>query len=178
MTTNEPNPNSEVENVNKESFLYQMDILKLEMEEIAKIIARMDDMAQATKNWSISIWTGSLAIALSQPEFRRYIIITVIAPLLFWYIDSSFRRIQRRSIFRGRKISEFLNSSHLAESFDKNRLVDFVLYDVTGSQYRKLKEYKTFVSQKRTFLFPEVGVFYSVLALISIALGAFFLFVP
>ena len=172
------NPNSEEKAVNKDSFLYQMEVLKLEMEEVAKIVARMDDMAQATKNWSISIWTGSLVIALSQPEYRQFIIATAVAPLLFWYIDSSFRRIQRRSIFRGRKISEFLNSPRLAESFEKNRLIDFVLYDVTGSQYRKLKEYKTFVSQKRTFLFPEVGVFYSVLAFISIALGAFFLFVP
>ena len=172
------NPNSEEKAVNKDSFLYQMEVLKLEMEEVAKIVARMDDMAQATKNWSISIWTGSLVIALSQPEYRQFIIATAVAPLLFLYIDSSFRRIQRRSIFRGRKISEFLNSPRLAESFEKNRLIDFVLYDVTGSQYRKLKEYKTFVSQKRTFLFPEVGVFYSVLAFISIALGAFFLFVP
>jgi hypothetical protein len=162
----------------KESFLYQLDILKMEIQGIEKIVSRMDDMAQATKNWTISIWTGSLAIALSQPDFRKYILITAVSPILFWYIDAYFRRLQRRSIFRGRKISEFLNSSKLVESFERNQFIDFTISDSTGSQYRGMREYKEFVSLKQTALFPEVGIFYFVLIIISIILGVFFFLTP
>jgi hypothetical protein len=159
----------------KESFLYQLDILKMEMQGLERIITRLDEMAQATKNWTITIWTGSLAIALSQSDFRKYVIVTAIAPLLFWYIDAYFRHLQRRSIYRGRKISEFLNSPKLVESFEQNKLIDFVVSDNTATQYRNLKEYKQFVSKKQTFMFPEVAVFYSVLIGISVIVGLFFL---
>jgi hypothetical protein len=162
----------------KECFSYQLDILKMEIQELQNIISKLDGMAQATKNWAISIWTGSLAITLSQPDLRKYIIITAIAPLLFWHIDAVFRYLQRRSIFRGQKISEFLNSHNLVESFEKNKLINFVVYDLTGTQYRAMKEYKSFVSLMRTFLYAEVGLFYSVLAIISIVLGMFFLLTP
>ena len=162
----------------KESFLYQLDILKMEMQGLERIIGRLDEMAQATKNWAITIWTGSLAIVLSQPDFRKYAIITAIAPLLFWYIDAYFRRLQRRSIFRGLKISEFLNSPKLVESFEKYELVDFIVSDGTATQYRNQKEYKQFVSMMQTFMFPEVAGFYSVLSGISMLLGVFFLLVP
>lgn len=162
----------------KESFLFQLDVLKMEMQGLEKIIGRLDEMAQATKNWTITIWTGSLAIALSQSDFRKYALITAVAPLLFWYIDAYFRRLQRRSIFRGQKISEFLNSHKLVESFEKYELIDFVVSDSTATQYRNQKEYKKFVSMLETFRFPEIAGFYSVLSGISLALGICFLLIP
>ena len=158
----------------KESFLYLLDILKVEMEILERTISRFDEMAQTTKNWTITIWTGSLAIALSQPDYRKYTLITAIAPILFWYIDSYLRHLQRRSYFRWQKISEFLNSPKLAESFENSQLVDFIVADVTAKQYRDFDEYKRFVSKMRTFLFPEVATFYSVLTGISILMGLFF----
>jgi uncharacterized membrane protein len=169
---------TEKTNATKESFLYRLDILKMEIETLDRLVSRMDEMTQAIKNWAISIWTGSLAIALSQPDYRRYVFITAVAPLLFWYIDAYFRRLQRRSIFRGRKISDFLNSPRLVESFCQNELGDFIVYDLTATQYREFEEYKKFVSLKNTFLFPEIATFYSVLTIISLCLGLFFLLNP
>ena len=106
----------------------------MEIRSIDNIIARIDGMAQAAKNWAISLWTGSIALTLSQPDLRRYIIFSAVTPILFWYIDAYFRRLQSRSIFRSRKISEFLNSDKLALSFEQNELVDFVVFDSTGTQ--------------------------------------------
>jgi hypothetical protein len=159
----------------KESFQYQMELLKMEIEAIDNIVARLDGMAQATKNWTISIWTGSLYILLSQPELRKYILITAVSPFLFWSIDAMFRRLQRRSIYRAQKIKEFVNSPKLTESYENNQLIDFIVYDTTGTQYKGTKEYRAFISLSNTFRFPEVGVFYFVLIAISIILGAFFL---
>src|SRR5512140_1540887 len=71
-------------NARQESFQYQLELLKMEIQSIDNIIARMDGMAQATKNWAIGIWTGSIAITLSQPELRRFVIVSAITPFLFW----------------------------------------------------------------------------------------------
>jgi hypothetical protein len=159
----------------RESFLFQLDVLKLEMQTLESIVARMDEMAQAAKNWGITIWTGSIALTLSQPELRKFVIISAIPPFLFWYIDAYFRRLQTRSILRGRKIQTFLNSDDLVSSFEKNKLVNFIVNDATGTQYKGTEEYKRFTSLKRTLRYPEVMFFYLVPILISIIIGVFFL---
>jgi len=162
----------------KESFAYLLEMLKLEMQTLENIVSRLDEMAQTTKNWTITIWTGSLAIALSQPDYRKYIMITAIAPILFWYIDSHFRHLQRRSIYRGQKISDYLNSPKLVESFEKGQFIDFKVSDLTATQYREFDDYKKFVSKTKTFMFPEVATFYAVLTGISILMGIYFLLTP
>jgi hypothetical protein len=159
----------------KDSFQYQLDLLKMEIQSIGEIVARMDTMAQASKNWAIGLWTGSIAFTLSQPDLRKFLILSAVTPFLFWYLDASFRYLQRRSIYRSRKISEFLNSDRLARSFEQNQLFDFVVFDTTGAQYKETEEYRKFVSMKRTLNFSEVRDFYLVLILISIAMGIFFL---
>lgn len=159
----------------KESFQYQMDLLKMEIQSIDTVIARMDEMAQASKNWAITIWTGSIAFTLSQPDLRKFVIISAVTPILFWYMDAYFRRLQTRSIFRVNKIREFLNSDKLVSSFEKNRLVDFIVYDTTGTQYKGGEEYKKFTSIRRTLNYPEVRDFYFILIFISTAIGLYFL---
>ncbi len=159
----------------EECFQYQLDILKMEIQNIDTLISRMDEMAQATKNWAIGMWTGSIAIMLSQPGLRGFVILSAIPPLLFWYIDANFRRLQNRSIFRANKITKFLNGEDIAQSFEEKRLVNFIVLDPTGRQYAGESEYKRFASFKRTIKFKEVRVFYLVLILLSLGLGAFFL---
>ena len=159
----------------KESFQYQMDLLKMEIQTIDNIIQRMDSMAQTTKNWAIGIWTGSIAFTLSEPELSKFVILSAVTPILFWYIDASFRRIQARSIYRGQKIREFLNSDNLISSYENHKLVDFIVFDATGTQYKGKGGFDKFASVKRTLNFPEVRGFYLVLIVISVVMGLFFL---
>ena len=164
-----------VEDARQESLNYQLDLLKMEIQNIDTIIARMDEMAQSTKNWAISLWTGSIAAILTQADYREYLFLSAVPPLLFWYLDAYFRRLQTRSILRMQKIREFLNSESLAKSFETGNLMDFSVLDPTGIQYKGTKEYKEFASIKRTVLFPEVRWFYLTLIVISLGLGTFFL---
>jgi len=83
-----------------ESFKYQLDCLKSEIELIDRAIARFDGITQTTKNWAIVTWTGSIAIALGQVDLRKYIIFTAVLPLLFWFVDAWWRHLQKRSVFR------------------------------------------------------------------------------
>ena len=161
------------------SFDYQLEILKIELHYIDRAVWQLIEFTQTTKNWAIVTWAGSIAIVLGQqPEFRKYVGVTAILPLLFWYLDAYWRYLQRRIDFRKLKIREFLNDERLPKSFQQKELVDFTVYDPTGQQYSRTEELRKYASIGLTFRFPEVMGFYFVLALISIALEIFFLLIP
>jgi hypothetical protein len=157
-----------------ESFLFQLEFLKLEFQAISDIIGRIDNMTEAIKKWTIALWAGSIALAIGN-DLKEYVILSVVFPPLFWFIDGWRRRVQRSFIFRRLKISEFLNGENLTKSFGANRLVNFRLLDPRASQYRDTHEYREFTKITYTMRFKEVGVFYSGLMLLSVALGLFFL---
>ena len=77
-----------------------MEWLKIEVEIIQSIIARHDEITQTTKNWAMITWAGSIGLLISQADLRIFLIFTSIPPLLFWFIDTSWRRLQKRSIYR------------------------------------------------------------------------------
>lgn len=162
-------------NAQTESLKYQLDWLKIEAGLIDRAIARFDEITQTTKNWAIVTWAGSIALALGNTDLRKYIMITAILPFLFGYIDACWRHLQKRSIFRQFKISEFLNGSRLVESFIKNKLVKFTVLDPVGRQYKSTHEYKLATRIRHVIKFHEISFFYGGLALISLALGLYFL---
>ena len=153
---------------------YQLDLLKLELGTINGIIERIDGITQATKNWSVVTWAGGVGLALSQPALRRFVVLTAILPMLFWFIDAVWRRLQARSIYRMRKIREFVNNDGLARSFEMGRLHGFVVLDPTGTQYKDAPDYEAFVSLRRTLEYREVATFYAVPVLVSILLQLLF----
>lgn len=157
-----------------DAFSYKLEILKWELDLINKNIERMDNFAQASKNWAVLIWVGVISLSLSKDiDNTRSIIVlfSALIPLLFWYIDSFFRRLQRRSIFRQNKISEYLNSEIFINDCNMNAMKGIHIVDPTGVKYRNEEVYQRFVSQKITMKFKEVSVFYSGLAIISIILS-------
>src|SRR6185369_103858 len=105
-----------------DSFQYQLEFLKLEFDTINKSIERIDGMTQTIKNWAVGAWAGSIAL-LFNAKRPDLIGLTAVLPLVFWFVDAWWRRIQRSFIFRSNKISEFLNGNQLQESFRERRLV-------------------------------------------------------
>jgi hypothetical protein len=160
-----------------ESLKFQLEILKSELQTIDQTVERIDEITQTTKNWAIVTWAGIISIAVGQPELRKFIIFTAILPFVFWYIDGHWRHLQRRSTFRAIKIKEFLNDERLYKSFEQKKLIDFIVYDPIGHQYKKLPEYQKHISIRHTLNFSEVRNFYLGLIMISIALGVIFYFI-
>lgn len=158
-----------------ESFKFQLDILKTEIELIDRAIARFDGITQSLKNWAVVIWAGSVALTLRQPDLRDFMIYTTVVPLLFWYIDAWFRHLQKRTTYRQKKIAEFLNDERLVESFSNHKLVNFKVLDPVGIQYVGTKEYREATKLWRIFKFREISVFYGGLAAISLVMGIGFL---
>jgi len=156
---------------------YQLEILKSELALIQDTTMRIVEFTQTTKNWAVGIWAGSIAILLGQQAtLSKYIIFTAILPLSFWLVDAHWRHIQRRATYRQMKIREFMNDERLLKSFRENKIVDFIIYDPVGYEYRDLPEAKRFSSRWRTFKYPELLWFYLPLILISIILELVFVF--
>jgi hypothetical protein len=142
---------------------------------IERTIARMDEITQSIKNWAIVTWAGSVAILLREPALRKFIILTIVLPILFWYSDAVWRQLQKRSIYRQQKISSFLNSEDFTESCKQQKLINFTTMDPVGAQYRKSKEFQNFLKLKWIMLYKEISYFYGGLIIISILLGTLFL---
>ena len=151
-------------------FEYQLEILGKEIEYLDRIIGRMDTITQATKNWAIVTWTASVGFALGSEQLRPFGGATAVLPLIFWLIDGTWRRLQKRSVYRTRKISEFLNEGGLAASLKQGKLVNFHVFDLVGSGHAGDEEFKDYVSLKKTLFFREVFLIYWALAAISLAL--------
>ncbi len=154
-----------------ECLAYQLDILKEEIRSINDIVARMDTITQATKNWAIVTWTASIAFIISNSELKAFVAGTAILPLVFWIVDATWRYLQRRSIFRSQQISKFLNDGRLALSYNKKQLVGFQVYDPTGVSHRGEEEYCRFVSLRQALFYREVYAIYLTQAIISVIFG-------
>jgi hypothetical protein len=161
--------------VSEQGFEYQLGMLTKELEMIERTIARMDEITQGIKNWAIVTWAGSVAILLREPSLRKFIILTAVLPILFWYSDAIWRQLQKRSVFRNQKIHEFLNSDKFLESCNQQKLIDFKVMDPVGRQYQKSEEFQKALKLKWIMRYPEIRFFYGGLILISILLEILFL---
>lgn len=161
--------------VSEQGFEYQLVMLTKELEMIERTIARMDEITQGIKNWAIVTWAGSVAILLREPALRKFIILTVVLPILFWYSDAIWRQLQKRSVYRNQKIHEFLNSDKFLESCNQQKLIDFKVMDPVGRQYQKSEEFQKALKLKWIMRYPEIRFFYGGLILISILLEILFL---
>lgn len=162
-----------MENKNIDPFDYKLEMLKWELTSIDKLLERMDHLAHTTKNWAVLIWAGAISLGLGKEvgNYRPVILFfTSIIPILFWLMDAHFRRLQRRSAYRMEKITDFLNSDDFIKSCQERRLINFRVLDAVGRQYKNDKEYKAFISLKRTMKFPEVRIFYVGLIICSLVL--------
>jgi hypothetical protein len=163
--------------IQKDAFDYQLDMLKNEFNSVQECINHINTIMQAIKNWTITIWSGSIALFLikSQYDLKKYIIFTCIIPLLFWFLDTVWRRHQRLMIYRINTISKFLNSNDFQESFNQRKFINFHVIDIRASNEQDSQECKQFASFWRIFNFNSIRLFYGGLLLISLGLGAFFI---
>lgn len=156
----------------EKAFQFQLEILKNELDTINKCIDKIDTLTHGFKNWTILLWGGSIILALGKDatDFKGKFILTAVAPILFWFLDAWWRRIQREFIYRNNDISKFFNNDNYQKSFEQQKIIGLVMYDLRSTNSNSKKNYKDFTSFKRAFLFRSVGIFYFGLILISIGL--------
>lgn len=162
----------------EEAFNYQLEMLKIELDLISQAFERIDQMTQAIKNWSVVVWGGSIAVLLGVPDLRKFMILTGLVVLPFWYSEGRWRYYIKRFIIRQDKISDFLNSQQFIESFRRRQMVELTVLDPFSRYHFRIKENRRKTNTLRTMLSTEVSLFYLGMIAISIGVGLYFLLVP
>ncbi len=148
------------------AFEYKLEILKQELEYTNSTIRKMDDIMKNVKNWAIIVWGVGLGTAIASDSLKNSVWLTALFPLLFWFVDALFRRIQRCFIYRLDQISDFLNSEQFIQSFEQQTLVGFTLLDPMAKKSRGA-DYKSFVSMRRIMCWPTTCALYVGMAVMS-----------
>ncbi|MFI4861746.1 MAG: hypothetical protein ACIAXF_13830 [Phycisphaerales bacterium JB063] len=89
-------------------------ILNTEILALHQNIAAMDGRAFQIKGWSITIFSGAVALWVTK-QVDLILFSAIFSTLLFWYMDALFKSFQQRFIQRLHDIERFLESG--AESF-------------------------------------------------------------
>ena len=151
-------------------FEYRFEILKKELDAIDSSIKKIDDLSNNIRNWTVLLWMGSVAVFLGDDSLRTWVILTAVPPLLFMLIDASWRKIQRRLVFRQNTIAEYLNSEEFEENV-KSNIFSFELLDPLSRKEKTSIKFKEFTSFKRILRFPTISYIYIGLSVLSIILG-------
>jgi hypothetical protein len=146
----------------RRTFDVQLEMLKMELTHIDGAIRQHDEITKSVKNWAIVTWTASVGLALKDPNLHGFVWLTAVVSIVFWFVDGSFRRIQRSFISRVRQISEFVNSEDFKVAADNGAPMDFPLLFMR----RKTGEFNN--TQLGTMLFPSVSILYIGLAVCSL----------
>lgn len=150
---------------------HQIKLLELEIQTINSSIRQMDEVAKNIKQWTITLWTAAVGVTVANPAMAQFTAGTAIIPLLFLFVEVSYRRIQRRFIWRSERIGEFINDGRFAKGIAGGDLTKtFRLWDPSGV-YTGDEYYRRFIGVRTVMRFQTIGVFYMGLALVSIVVG-------
>ncbi len=134
------------------AFEYQLELLKVELDQINSSIRQMDEITKSIKDWAIVTWTFSLGASLSNGSLTPFnwtngnYSSRLLACRRSIWTDS----IQSRFIYRNKQISDFLNDARLNQSFDEQRLIDFQIMDPMAFKSRGHPDYESNVSISKT----------------------------
>jgi len=150
---------------------FQLDLIKSEINQIQTIIGRIDTLTQQVKNWTVVTWAGSISLILGNADnsLRHLILGAAVIPLLFWMVDGHYRRRQLGFILRIEKISNYLNSEALSNSFEAGRISNFILLDLSAKLSGR-QERAQFANLTKAMWFKSLRVFYLGLIITTIIL--------
>lgn len=148
---------------------FQLAMIEKEVDVVNETIRQMDDISKSLKEWAITVWAAGLGGALITGEFRPYSSIVACIPALFWIVDTYHHVVQRKFIWRGLQIMDFLNDDRLHKSFESGKLVGFTVMDL-GSRRERGDDYRKFTSFFSVMLFKTQSILY--IGLIGAALVA------
>jgi len=171
LTTSNDVSKSQFADYQKQSFQYQLECLKIEIDLVDRTIARSSNTTLNVKNFATVSWAGIVTVFLSQDKLRIFVGLTVLIPLLYWFIDAWWTSLNRGSRLRLRKISEFVNSDELLLSFKQQKFSDFKLLDIKGGQYKGTREYERTTAFRYVIWYKEIAFLYGGLMVFSILIG-------
>ena len=111
-------------------FDFRLEILKQEIDNLQSSIRNYNNILYLIKGWSITIFSGLIALAIQQNN-EKIILISIPTVLMFWLIETLARIVQRHFIARYHKIEWFLRSkSRLEDAWQKEDFHDLNFPDM------------------------------------------------
>jgi hypothetical protein len=90
---------------------FRIDLLKKEIDMISQKINHFDNLRQKTKQMGIILWTATIGYGLKENiPFLFYI--SVLLPLPFWLMETSFRRFYKGHQIRLKAIRDFIRDGN------------------------------------------------------------------
>lgn len=146
----------------------QFTILRDEIQLLNSSIRQMDEITKSIKEWAIVAWSAAVGLSLKENSLHPFIGLTAVVPLLFMVVDASFRRIQRKFIFRMQLVGAFVRDE-LADSVRRGEIVGFSLLDPLAAR-ASAEELGRFIGWTRTLGFTTVSGLYFGLITMSLIL--------
>ena len=84
------------------------------------------------KGWAITIFSTFILFALGENGASLHIVFGAITVLLFWFLDSSYRRIQLGHVDRYNIIEDFLRSDDFTQWIDGGDANSTILPDIVN----------------------------------------------
>jgi hypothetical protein len=147
----------------------QLMLLKEEIIQLNMSVRQIDEITKSLKGWTILASMTSLGFFLRETALHNFLWVTATGPVLLWFIDLSYRRIQRRMIFRLRRIGRF-SINDLAELFSSDGKLRIGLLDALAEDSADDLEAKRFSSFRTVANFETVTVLYAGLVIVAVVL--------
>lgn len=145
----------------------QIEFLMKEYDAINKTIERIDTFIASMKNWTVVVWGGMLSVLIAQKQ-TEYLWLAAIIPACFYVVDTWWRHLQWRFVFRISKIEAFLNGDGLQTAVREGKMIGFGVLDPKAHSERNSIEYKRTVNWSKAMYTHKVYWFYA--ALVAVAL--------
>jgi len=139
---------------------FRLEILQQEIDNLQASIRNYNNILYLIKGWSITLFSGLVALALQQNN-PKIILIAIPSSLMFWITETLARIVQRHFIARYHKIEWFLrNESQLEDVWEKRTFRGLNFPDMIArysvkdtSHLTVLAEVRKQAKRKRTLMF-------------------------
>jgi len=157
----------------------QIQMIQREYDMVQSEIAEFSKKSANCRNWTITLWGGSIAFAVtpSQGNAVSFIFISMVFPLMFWLQDIKWTQLQRIFIFRGKSITDYFASDDFVSDFGAGRVTSLNMSGLRKRLDQELfadLEFKKFSSFWRVMFFPTKVTFYPILMLASLIIHVYF----
>lgn len=114
----------------KDLFDFRLEILKQEVDHLQNNIRNYNNILYVIKGWSITLFSGLVALAVQQDRSAILIAALLTIPM-FWMIETFARQLQKVFIARYHKVEWFLRShTKLKAAWEKGAFPDLNFPDM------------------------------------------------
>jgi hypothetical protein len=142
-----------------DNFKFKFELLKQEMDSVQKGIHTYGQLQFTIKGWAITLFSGFVIFALDK-DMWVILVVGAAVVIFFWFLDASFKGLQKVYLDRAKKIERFLQKVEPAKgerAFENFRVPN------TESGFNRLKGWKKAKDFLCTLFLPRLCPLYLVM---------------